>query len=73
MGLEHLLGTVQFLEPVEHWCKSAAKQESETFHWMRCVRVCGNAKVTPVVQIFFCFFWVRCRVSQDNEISLDIA
>jgi len=32
--LERLLGTVQFLEPVHHWSRSAAKHISEVSHWL---------------------------------------
>jgi len=35
---ERILGTVQFLEPVYHWSKSAAKHISEVSHWLQCIQ-----------------------------------
>ena len=64
--LEHLLGTVQFLEPVYHWSRSAAELISEVSHWLQCIQFRAESRS----RFFLGFYSFSCGEEAGNrEIS----
>ena len=52
--LERLLGTVQFLEPVYHWSRSAENHISEVSHWLQCIQFRAESRSRFFLRSFSC-------------------
>jgi len=61
--LERLLRTVQFLEPVNHWSRSAAKHISEVSHWLQCIQFRAESRS----RFFLRFYSFSCGEEAGNR------
>ena len=61
--LERFLGTVQFLEPVYHWSRSAENHIYEVSHWLQCIQFRAESRS----RFFLRFYSFSCRDEAGNR------